>query len=112
LLFEILDTVLHDDRASHNLWKYIVRLNNDNYKKGILFIIYQLLLTADLLYEKGCVMCGHMEEATLLCSNCYQIFDGNNAEALLEFLSYVRMKGAYKRFQLKDDNSIISFFVK
>jgi DNA repair protein RecO (recombination protein O) len=112
LLFEILDNVLHDDRASRNLWKYIVRLNNDNYKKGILFIIYQLLLTSDLLYEKGCVVCGNMEEDNLLCSNCCSIFDGKNAEVLLDFFSYVRMKSAYKRLQLKDDSSIINFFVK
>lgn len=112
LLFEILDTVLHDDRGSQQLWRYIVRLNNDNYKKGVLFIIYQLLLTSDLLYEKGCVVCGNMEEDKLICSNCYPISDDKNAEVLLDFFSYVRIKDAYRGFQLKDDSIIINFFVK
>lgn len=106
LLFEIIDIVIHDDTNSMEIWHYITKINEKNFIKGVLYIIYYILVTFDILHQNGCIICGGDYNGTI-CPECFEITkDLDN----IEILGCIKSGKEFKKCIVESDVNILKFF--
>lgn len=110
-LFEIIDIVVQGDSFAKLIWSYIMRINRSNYIKAISYIVYDLFLKFDILFDYGCSVCGDQNLETI-CNNCLKKLNLDNVEYVMEFINAAKNKADYRNFPMADDSNILTFFEK
>lgn len=106
LIFEVLDAVLPVGAPVDELWKFIMSLKIDNYKKGVSYIIAYLLELGGFLERGSCVLCGSNIKG-FICENCSE--EGSHS-IVIDFLNIFYDKGSLKQLKIYDDIQLLDFF--
>ncbi|MCA1932315.1 MAG: recombination protein O N-terminal domain-containing protein [Calditerrivibrio sp.] len=110
-LFEIIDLVVQGDSFAKLIWSYVMRINRNNYIKAISYIVYDIFLKFDLLFDCGCSICGD-ESSETICNSCLKKLDLDHIQYVKEFIRAAKNRSDYRNFSIDNDSYILNFFEK
>jgi DNA repair protein RecO (recombination protein O) len=120
LIFEIYDYLNEVEIPYPYLWKLLIKINKENYRKAVIYIILNIIETSGIMFElHKCPVCQKefneicLSQNGIQCTHCSKKFKMKLNPTELHILQSTNDSNTYKKLEIKENSekNILKFLI-